>query len=137
MFEKSCWLLFPLILGFEPMMNYKSRVFPFQISCSCAELSRSLLSILAIFNSNAWNQSIFIYVEKYIMRKINLFLTMSENKIWHVNLFLKKEKNKIWQVNLFLKKEKNKSIHSRIIRNKQWSIMRNFYKSWHDSDLRK
>ena len=33
----------------------------------------------------AWNQFIFIYVEKYIMRKINLFLTMPENKIWLVN----------------------------------------------------
>ena len=37
------------------------------------------------------------------MRKINLFLTMSENEIW--------------QVNLFLQKVKNKSIYSRIIRN--------------------
>ena len=53
------------------------------------------------------------------MCKINLFLTMAENKIWQVNLFLTMAENKIWQVNLFLKKAKNKSIYSRIIRNNQ------------------
>ena len=40
-------------------------------------------------------KSIYFYLRrKYIMRKINLFLAISENKNWQVDLFLKKDKNK-------------------------------------------
>ena len=34
----------------------------------------------------AWNQFIFIYVEKYVKRKLNKFLTVSKNKIVSYNL---------------------------------------------------
>ena len=68
------------------------------------------------------------------MHEINLFLSASKNvlcaksiyfylhrKIYYaqVNLFLTMSGNKIWLVNLFVKKAKNKSIYSRIIRNNQ------------------
>ena len=33
-------------------------------------------------------------VEKYVVRKINLFLSIWENRIWQVNLLLQQAENK-------------------------------------------